>query len=190
MSDKRYKDPGWLEEKYWHEGLKTSEMADLCGVDRRTIDRSMHAAGIEMRSRSTRLQNNYASFRTDHRGYENWRSSSRETDGQISVPIHRLLAVAEYGFDAVSGAEVHHKNGIPWDNRPENIEPLSRIEHQRAHNPATKSWLERLKIVEVYNNTEATAETVGAQYGVSAGAVYKYLRASEQAAIDFEGVRA
>ncbi|NWM54968.1 hypothetical protein GY652_27320, partial [Escherichia coli] len=38
-----------------------------------------------------------------------------------------------HGYDAVAGKQVHHKNEIPWDNRPENLEPLSDEEHILEH---------------------------------------------------------
>jgi hypothetical protein len=47
---------------------------------------------------------------------------------------HRLIAVAEHGFDAVCGNVVHHKNDIPWDNRPENLELMTLAEHTAHHN--------------------------------------------------------
>lgn len=47
--------------------------------------------------------------------------------------VHRLLAVAEYGFDALDGMHVHHKNGISWDNRPDNLEVLTPKEHRLTH---------------------------------------------------------
>lgn len=49
------------------------------------------------------------------------------------VSIHRLTAVAEYGFDAIREKDVHHKNGVRWDNRRSNLEPLSRKEHMQLH---------------------------------------------------------
>lgn len=49
------------------------------------------------------------------------------------VRLHRLVAVAEYGFEAVAGQQVHHANRIPWDNRPENLLVLSPSEHSRLH---------------------------------------------------------
>jgi len=63
-------------------------------------------------------------------GYEAW---SHVAGDKHSVFVHRLLAVAEYGFDAVVGKEVHHKNSIRWDNRPGNIELLSKAEHTKRH---------------------------------------------------------
>jgi hypothetical protein len=51
----------------------------------------------------------------------------------FSVPVHRLVAVAEYGFDEVKNMDVHHKNEIKWDNRPENLELLTRSEHRKLH---------------------------------------------------------
>lgn len=70
----------------------------------------------------------YAPFGLNPHGYEEWRSGAIDR-----VLVHRLLAVAEWGFDAVVGKHVHHKNHIRWDNRPENIEPLDPSEHIRKH---------------------------------------------------------
>jgi len=64
-------------------------------------------------------------------GYPYWQDAN--SGEKESVYIHRLLAVAEYGYDKVSGSEVHHKNGIRWDNRPDNIEPLTPKEHREKH---------------------------------------------------------
>lgn len=50
-----------------------------------------------------------------------------------TVRLHRLLAVAEWGFEAVQGRQVHHVNRIPWDNRPENLALLTPSEHSRLH---------------------------------------------------------
>ena len=69
---------------------------------------------------------------TGEREYEGF--AVRDPDGSnVTVSHHRLLAVAEYGFDAVAGNDIHHKNGVPWDNRPANIEPIDPCEHSRIH---------------------------------------------------------
>ena len=53
------------------------------------------------------------------------------------VPLHRLTAVAEYGIEAVADSVVHHKNGVRFDNRPENLELMSNAEHSRLESNNT-----------------------------------------------------
>lgn len=68
---------------------------------------------------------------TSPRGYERIRTT---IDGEeCDVLHHRLLAVAEWGIDAVEDSIVHHKNGVKWDNRPENIELMNQSEHAALH---------------------------------------------------------
>lgn len=45
------------------------------------------------------------------------------------VRIHRLVAVAEHGIEAVKGKVVHHKNRIRFDNHPSNLELMEDEEH-------------------------------------------------------------
>jgi hypothetical protein len=58
-----------------------------------------------------------------------------KNDGQVAV--HQLLAIAmgEDPHDVFSNSEyqVHHKNNVPWDNRPSNIELLTAGEHYDKH---------------------------------------------------------
>lgn len=69
----------------------------------------------------------YAPFHTDFLGYE------RCVAVDEVVKIHRLAAVAWFGFDAVVNKDVHHENNIPWDNREENLIPMDKSEHMRLH---------------------------------------------------------
>lgn len=64
-------------------------------------------------------------------GYEIWRS--KHLDQRYQVFVHRLMAVAEWGFDSVCDKVIHHKNSIGWDNRIENIETTTQEEHVRKH---------------------------------------------------------
>jgi hypothetical protein len=81
-------------------------------------------------------------------GYERWRSweyrPSTERDGKedVYVPHHRLLAIVEcYSattplwaiFADLDGSDVHHENGLKWDNRAENIEVVEHGEHAALH---------------------------------------------------------
>jgi len=53
------------------------------------------------------------------------------------LPIHRLVAVAEYGYDEVVDKHIHHENGVRFDNRPENLTPLSNSEHSKLESDNT-----------------------------------------------------
>jgi len=70
-------------------------------------------------------------IRTSKDGYE--RFSTKIHGKSKSFAHHRLLAVAEYGFDALDENIVHHQNGIPWDNRVENLELMPQSQHVRTH---------------------------------------------------------
>jgi len=47
--------------------------------------------------------------------------------------IHRLVLVAERGFNALAHKHVHHKNGHTADNRSENLEIVDTDQHARHH---------------------------------------------------------
>lgn len=74
---------------------------------------------------STRIQ-------TTGEGYE------EVTDGEDRVYLHRLTAVSEFGFDAVSDMDVHHMEifegrSIPFLNVPEWLEPMDPETHRMSH---------------------------------------------------------
>jgi uncharacterized protein YjcR len=117
-----------LEQDYYEKGLKLTEMASKYGCSKANVIRWMDRFGID------RIDPNDKPpvMRHDSKGYEVFNHT--KPDGQMSkLYHHRLLAVAKYGFDEVCGKDIHHKNEIPWDNRPENLEPLTRSEHSRLH---------------------------------------------------------
>lgn len=77
-------------------------------------------------------RNQYAQFRTNFNGYESWRS--HDPDGKQRVmKVHRLLAIAEFGPEAVKDLHVHHKKNIPWLNTYENICLMHPEDHGKEH---------------------------------------------------------
>lgn len=137
MSEKKpWHDRETLEELYVEKELSCNEIAERFPVTGRTINEWVRRVGIETRSASEAKiiagrRYHLPTFETYSNGYERCETFYR--DERSVVFIHRLLAVAEYGFEAVKGKHVHHKNGIPWDNRPENIEILTPSEHATHH---------------------------------------------------------
>lgn len=55
-------------------------------------------------------------------------------ESQKRVRIHRLVAVAEFGFDSVVNMDVHHRNEQKLDNRPKNLQIMTHSEHKAHHN--------------------------------------------------------
>ena len=46
---------------------------------------------------------------------------------------HRLVAEEKLGRSLRKGEQVHHRNGVKHDNRPENLEVMSRVVHAVEH---------------------------------------------------------
>lgn len=66
-------------------------------------------------------------------GYEMTRGNAELEPGvwvnTPAVPIHRLAAVAWFGYDTVVGKDVHHRVPIPWLNVESNLTPVPSPEH-------------------------------------------------------------
>lgn len=122
-----YRDEPTLRRMYVEERKSAPKIADEYGVSSRTIYNWLEKFDIDRRYVGENRPG--VQLRTDAEGYVKWRTTA---DGkERDVRVHRLLAVLEFGFDAVCGNHVHHKNDIPWDNRSENLEVLSAEEHGR-----------------------------------------------------------
>lgn len=132
--EKRYQDAEWLDEQHNELGKSLAQIGREQGVTGRTIcewcDRlSVPTQGVGGENPHPNIRT--APESTDSAGYVFARTKHNRTE--YRVRIHRLLAVAEYGYDEVVEMDVHHKNRIPWDNRPENIELVTNKEHARLH---------------------------------------------------------
>jgi len=110
---KPWHDPERLEELYHEKGKSISEVAGELGCSYATIQYFMDKYGIDRRQ--VGFWGNPSRLRYDNNAGMVFRSEGDR------VSIHRLLAVAEYGFEEVCGSDVFHRNGVKWDNRPSNI---------------------------------------------------------------------
>lgn len=138
--DKAYQDYETMYDLYVEQELSAYEIADQMPVTPRTINTWLHQLDIPVRDKSESKiiagrRYHLPSFETYSLGYERWETFYK--DERFMAKVHRLLAVAEYGFDAVKDKHVHHKNGIPWDNRADNIELVTPAEHREYH-PVTE----------------------------------------------------
>jgi len=127
-----WKDKDRLRRLYWDEGLTLKEVADELGCEKTTVMNWMKRLDIERRLTP---EDKPAYYDTDTHGYE--RSKSKHNGHTYCVWIHQLVAIAD-GADphkVFSGGEynVHHINGIPWDNRAKNVELITKSEHSRIH---------------------------------------------------------
>jgi hypothetical protein len=117
-----------LNRLYWQAGLTQGQIADLHGVSKKDVRESMYKHDIETRHGPQKQR--YARYST-YNGYERWE------EGNKTVYVHQLLTIAD-GADphkVFSNGEyvIHHKNGVRWDNRPENVEVVTCQEHGRIH---------------------------------------------------------
>jgi len=133
--DPRLLDEKWVRKEYVERGKSITEIHEEHGPSRMAIYRALERFNIETHSRGYHVEKDHPSIRQHIDGYLICYAhyNGGEKQEQDRVRLHRLLAVAEYGYDAVADTEVHHKNNIPWDNRPENIELLSKADHAKHH---------------------------------------------------------
>jgi len=132
-----WKDPEILHQLYREELMSQTEIAEKLGCSQSTLSywlRKLNIHESENQVLYERMRRSGdISMKTTSQGYIRAEQQYRGEHDFFSM--HRLLAVAKYGFDAVArdGAHVHHKNHIPWDNRPANIQLLPAERHSAMH---------------------------------------------------------
>jgi len=118
---------------YLKKRLSAREIADIIPCNVGHVKRWLRRHGIQ-RSQSEGKKIQTLKQPPHHRWHNGYEQVVTLVNGkQKGVQIHRLVAIAEHGFEAVDGNVVHHKNEIKWDNRPENLEPMKKADHVRHH---------------------------------------------------------
>lgn len=163
-------DPETLRRLYWDEGKSLSQIAERTPVTIGAIKHHMEKHGIDRRTNAEANRRHTAAIRVGQYGYVRWHST--EAGRERTCSVHRLLAVSEFGIDAVKDMDVHHKNGIPWDNRAENIELLTTAEHASHHSSGEKHHDAKLtkrdvaEIDRLLSDGSLTGVDIANRYGV------------------------
>jgi len=157
--DGQYTNRKWLHKQYVKEERSMADIASTCDVTPAVILKWLRRFGIKTRQATahstqkplgiTNEKGEFGDFPGGYRKVMNSWMSDGEREYQ-SIYIHQLLAISE-GADpkqvfSDGKYHVHHKNGIRWDNRPDNLEFTTREEHMRHHNTnrertETGEWL-------------------------------------------------
>lgn len=116
-----------------------------------------------------------AGYRITPAGYEEAHTGLRGKKHRFF--IHKLIAVSEFGFEAVKDMVVHHKNGVPWDNRPSNLELMTHAEHSSHHYTdyrVEKVDGEKCDLIRS-NYPEKPIEDLAHEFSMSISGIWKHL---------------
>lgn len=114
---------------YVEQKMTVGQIAEFLDCGKDSVDRWRERHGFE--ARRGRVER--CTYLCNGDGYPAACSYNSKDDRPEVVLIHRLVAVAEFGFEAVSGNVIHHKNNISFDNRPDNLAPMKSGEHTKYH---------------------------------------------------------
>lgn len=128
----------------------------------------------------------HAGYGMQSSGYMRW-TGKYSVDDNASVYVHRLLAVAKYGFSDVADRVVHHKNTVPWDNRPDNIEVMTQSDHASQHNTKLSEGDCREIRRAYHTNSDLTQTDLAEKYGVDDSHISRIVRGKCRDALDNRG---
>lgn len=120
-----------LVDLYCEDGMSVKSVGDELGVSYSAVLGALEHLNVERRV-GGHPSAPYPIFLTDANGYERWEHWNGNE--QEYVRVHRLLMTLELDdISELEGMDVHHKNGISWDNRLENLELHTHSEHAKHH---------------------------------------------------------
>jgi len=134
----KHTDREWLAEQYHGKKRTLADIADECDVGPVTVMNWMERHNIPRREATRHKRVSPARY---YMPPDNpYPVVASKCQGEFrQAKVHQLVAIAD-GADpdkVFSDGEYqcHHRNGVPWDNRPENIGVLSATEHADEHWP-------------------------------------------------------
>ena len=136
-----------LKHLYHGENMTLEEIGKLFGKSDPTLTYWADKVGLDTRTSAETMRLQPPDIHTSADGYERF-TTTQDGNSVTTIQHHRLIAVAEHGFDAVASNHVHHKNSIPWDNRPENLKVMDPKDHQKLHYNENKQMLKDKDITE------------------------------------------
>lgn len=134
---KRHRDTNWLRLHYLERERSIEDMASDCDASPEQVERWLKKFGIYSQrdddddddTNPYVISDNGYDAEQAAKGRGGYSDTFRGHTRIDNYGVHRLTAIAEYGVDAVAGKLVHHRNEIPYDNRPSNLIPLDTGEH-------------------------------------------------------------
>jgi len=125
---KGYNDPRVVQYLYCDQEWSSADIADHFNCSPTSVRRTLHEHDIETNRVGQPRRDGVGIVVRD--GYVRWQN-------QTTVGVHQLVMIAD-GADPQSvfsdgEYEVHHKNHIPFDNRPSNLELMESSAHSELH---------------------------------------------------------
>lgn len=120
--------------------LQQAKIAVLLGCSRSTVERTAKRLGLKTQRTGPRSGPGHPDWtggrilvgRAGMQYWYVWSNTHPHRTKKNYVAEHRLVAEAKLGRYLLPGEVVHHRNGDPQDNRPENLEVFSsNAEHLR-----------------------------------------------------------
>lgn len=166
-----WQDAELMETLYVDELYSTTDIAELFDCSQSTVSKWLKKHDIPIRNLGDSISiahgnnPNYVYMYMHDPGYIYWENRDQK------VAVHRLIAVAKYGFDAVKGMQVHHKNGLSWDNRASNIELIAPEDHKREH--LKIDGVDRIRVAELYEHGDISIRDLADEldFEISSGTV-------------------
>jgi hypothetical protein len=98
------------------------------------VSKWLEKTGVGARDRIEATRKTQPLYKYDNDGYE--MVVTRCGDQTRAVRIHQLVTIAHGKDPEIVFHEdnvVHHRNNVPWDNRPNNLQVMSIKDHIKHH---------------------------------------------------------